>query len=93
MIDTCAKQGIGFIPWSPLTTGAFARPGSELEEIARKHSAKVNQIVVAWMLKRSSTMLPIPGTSTVEHLEENAQGATIKLSDEEFDRIDQASRV
>jgi pyridoxine 4-dehydrogenase len=93
MIDICEQQGIGFIPWSPLTTRGLAHAGSELEGIARKHNAKINQIVIAWMLKRSRTILPIPGTSTVQHLEENVQGATIKLSDEEFERIDQASRV
>jgi aryl-alcohol dehydrogenase-like predicted oxidoreductase len=92
MIDTCAQQGIGFIPWAPLTTGALARPGGPLDQIAQRHNAMTNQIVIAWLLQRSSTMLPIPGTSSIKHLEENVAGAAIKLSKEEFDAIDQAAR-
>jgi aryl-alcohol dehydrogenase-like predicted oxidoreductase len=92
MIDTCAQQGIGFIPWAPLTTGALARPGGPLDQIAQRHNALTNQIVIAWLLQRSSTMLPIPGTSSIKHLEENVAGAAIKLSKEEFDAIDQAAR-
>ncbi len=92
MIDTCAQQGIGFIPWAPLTTGALARPGGPLDQIGQRHNALTNQIVIAWLLQRSSTMLPIPGTSSIKHLEENVAGAAIKLSKEEFDAIDQAAR-
>ena len=91
MIDLCARQGIGFIPWSPLAFGELARSGSAIDQIAKRHNAQPSQIALAWLLKRSSTMLPIPGTSTVKHLEENVVGATIKLSQEEFDTIDQAS--
>ncbi|HTK11359.1 MAG TPA: aldo/keto reductase [Ktedonobacteraceae bacterium] len=90
MIDVCASKGIGFIPWAPLNAGSLSRPGGVLDEIAKKHNALPNQIVIAWLLKRSSTVLPIPGTSTVKHLEENTLGATIKLTDEEFTRINQA---
>ncbi|GHO84935.1 aldo/keto reductase [Dictyobacter formicarum] len=89
MIDICARQGIGFIPWFPLATGELARPGGQLDEIARRHNATPSQIAVAWLLQRSSTMLPIPGTSSVKHLEENVMGATIKLTQEEFDTINQ----
>lgn len=89
MIDICARQGIGFIPWFPLATGELARPGGQLDEIARRHNATPSQIAVAWLLHRSSTMLPIPGTSSVKHLEENVMGATIKLTQEEFDTINQ----
>ena len=92
MIDLCAHQGIGFIPWSPLAFGELARSGSAIDQIAKLHNAQPSQIALAWLLKRSSTMLPIPGTSTVKHLEENVVGATIKLSQEEFDTIDQASK-
>ncbi|HWZ18643.1 MAG TPA: aldo/keto reductase [Ktedonobacteraceae bacterium] len=92
MIDLCARQGIGFIPWSPLAFGELARSGSAIDQIAKRHNVQHGQIALAWLLKRSSTMLPIPGTSTVEHLEENVVGATIKLSQEEFDTIDQASK-
>jgi pyridoxine 4-dehydrogenase len=92
MIDICAHQGIGFIPWSPLATGELARQGGPLDQIARRHNAKPSQIALAWLLQRSSTMLPIPGTSSVKHLEENVMGATIKLSQEEFDTLDRISK-
>src|SRR5260221_1835873 len=97
MIDTCARQRIGFIPWSPLTArmdeaqsgtaGQLARGGGPLGQIARQHNAQPSQIALAWLLKRSPTMLPIPGTSSVQHLEEDVQGATIQLTQEEFDTI------
>jgi len=92
MIDLCARQGIGFIPWSPLAFGELAHSGGILDQIAKRHGAQPGQIALAWLLKRSSTMLPIPGTSSVNHLEENIAGATIRLSQEEFDAIDQASK-
>jgi pyridoxine 4-dehydrogenase len=92
MIDICARQGIGFIPWFPLATGELARSGGLLDQIAKRHNATPSQIAIAWLLQRSSTMLPIPGTSRVKHLEENVMGATIKLSKEEFDALDQASK-
>jgi pyridoxine 4-dehydrogenase len=92
MIDSCARQGIGFIPWFPLATGELARQGGPLDQIAKKHNAQPSQIALAWLLQRSSTMLPIPGTSSVKHLEENVVGATIKLTKEEFEAIDQSSK-
>jgi pyridoxine 4-dehydrogenase len=93
MIDRCACEGIGFIPWSPLSFGELAHSGGALDQIAKRHNAKPSQIALAWLLKRSSTMLPIPGTSSVKHLEENMFGATIRLSQEEkFDAIDRAGK-
>lgn len=92
MVDLCARQGIGFIPWFPLATGELARQGGLLDQIARRHNAKPSQIALAWLLQRSSTMLPIPGTSSVKHLEENVLGATIKLTQEEFDALDRSSK-
>jgi pyridoxine 4-dehydrogenase len=92
MIDLCARQGIGFIPWSPLAFGELARSGGALDQIAQRHNAQPGQVALAWLLKRSSTMLPIPGTSRVKHLDEDMIGATIKLSQEEFDAIDQISK-
>src|ERR1700730_8526552 len=74
MIDICARQGIGFIPWNPLTTGALAQPGGVVDQVAKKYRATAAQIALAWLLQRSATMLPIPGTSSVKHLEENVQG-------------------
>ena len=87
MIDICARQGIAFIPWSPLTAGALAHSGGPLDDVARQHHATPSQIALAWLLRRSTTMLPIPGTASVQHLEENVQGATIRLTDAEFDTI------
>lgn len=92
MIDICARQIIGFIPWNPLSTGELARQGGPLDQIAKQHNAQPSQIALAWLLQRSSTMLPIPGTSSVQHLEENAQGATLKLTQEEYNAIDQSSK-
>src|SRR5437868_14027478 len=92
MIDLCARQGIGFIPWSPLAFGELARSGGPLDQIAQRHNAQPGQLALAWLLKRSSTTLPIPGTSTVKHLQEDMVGATIRLSQEEFDAIDRASK-
>lgn len=91
MIDLCERQGIGFIPWSPLSFGELARSGGGLDRIAKRHNAQPGQIALAWLLKRSTTMLPIPGTASVKHLEENMVGATIKLSQEEFDALDRVS--
>jgi pyridoxine 4-dehydrogenase len=91
-LDHCEKNAIGFIPWAPLDAGASARPGSALDAIARKHKATPGQIALAWLLKRSPVMLPIPGTSKVAHLEENVGAAAIKLTDDEFATLDRIGR-
>jgi pyridoxine 4-dehydrogenase len=91
-LDYCEKHGIGFIPWAPMDAGASARPGSALDAIAHKHKASPGQIALAWLLKRSPVMLPIPGTGKVAHLEENVAAATLKLSDDEFATLDRAAR-
>jgi len=91
-LDYCGQNSIGFIPWAPLDAGASARPGSALDAIARKHEATPGQIALAWLLKRSPVMLPIPGTGKVAHLEENVGAAAIKLSDEEFATLDRVGR-
>ncbi len=92
MIDRCVREGMGFIPWSPLSFGELAHSGGTLDQIAKRHNAQPGQVALAWLLKRSSTMLPIPGTSRVKHLDEDMVGATIRLSQEEFDTIDRASK-
>ena len=92
-LDYCAKHGIGFIPWFPLNAGALTQEGSPLDAIARKHKASPGQIALAWLLKKSPVMLPIPGTSKVAHLEENVGAAAIKLSDDDFVTLDRAGRV
>lgn len=88
----CEKHAIGFIPWFPLAAGDLAQPGTVLDAIAKKHGAAPSQIALAWVLKRSPVMLPIPGTARVQHLEENAAAAAIDLSDEDFAALDQAAR-
>ena len=92
VLDHCEKNGIGFMPWAPLDAGASARPGSALDAIAHKHKATPGQIALAWLLKRSPVMLPIPGTGKVAHLEENVGAASIELSDDEFATLDRAGR-
>jgi aryl-alcohol dehydrogenase-like predicted oxidoreductase len=91
-LDYCEKHSIGFIPWAPLDAGASARPGSALDVIAHKHTASPGQIALAWLLKRSPVMLPIPGTGKVAHLDENVGAAAIKLSDAEFASLDRTGR-
>jgi aryl-alcohol dehydrogenase-like predicted oxidoreductase len=87
VLDYCEQEGLGFIPWYPLATGKLAAPGGPLDEIARDHDATPSQLALAWLLRRSSVMLPIPGTSSVAHLEENCGAATIQLTDEEYQRL------
>jgi aryl-alcohol dehydrogenase-like predicted oxidoreductase len=88
MVDICEREGLGFIPWFPLATGDLARSGGKLEQIATRHHATPAQIALAWLLQRSRTMLPIPGTSSVRHFEEDVAAAQIKLSDDEFRALD-----
>ncbi|TCA56584.1 aldo/keto reductase [Rhizobium leguminosarum bv. viciae] len=92
VLDYCAKHNIGFIPWYPLAAGDLAKPGSLLDTIAKKHNAAPSQIALAWVLKRSPVMLPIPGTSKVKHLEENVAAVDITLSSEEFSALDAEGR-
>jgi len=87
VLDYCERENIGFIPWYPLQTGKLAKKGGALARIAKKHHAAESQIALAWLLKRSPVMLPIPGTSRVKHLEENMKSAQIELSDEEFSQL------
>ncbi|MBA3474853.1 MAG: aldo/keto reductase [Rubrobacter sp.] len=84
VLDFCEREGIGFIPWFPLATGDLARPGGPLDEIAARHDATPGQIALAWLLWRSPVMLPIPGTSSVAHLEENVAAASLELDEEEL---------
>ncbi|MEJ1965394.1 MAG: aldo/keto reductase [Gammaproteobacteria bacterium] len=84
VLDYCEKQGIGFIPWFPLASGSLLSATSPLVRIAKSHGAAPSQVALAWLLKRSPVMLPIPGTSKVAHLEENVGAAAVSLSDEEF---------
>jgi pyridoxine 4-dehydrogenase len=91
VLQVCERDGLGFIPWFPLATGGLAQPGGPLDEIAREHDAKPSQVALAWLLGHSPVMLPIPGTSSVEHLEENVEATRLQLSEEELERIEAAA--
>jgi pyridoxine 4-dehydrogenase len=85
VVDYCERNGIAFIPWFPLGAGRVA--GEILEQVARAHQAHPHQVAIAWLLRRSRVMLPIPGTSSAKHLEENVAAASLQLSDEEFQKL------
>src|SRR5215469_5299753 len=91
VVDYCERNQIAFIPWFPLGAGRVA--GQILDQIARGHQATPHQVALAWLLKRSPFMLPIPGTSSVEHLEENVVAASLQLSDEEFQKLSQVPQL
>src|SRR5262250_532535 len=85
VVDYCERNAIAFIPWFPLGAGRVA--GQALEQVARAHQATPHQVAIAWLLRRSPIMLPIPGTSSVKHLEENIAAASLQLTDEEFQKL------
>ena len=89
VLDYCTREEIAFIPWYPLQLGAAASSPA-VAQVAEKHSASPSQIAIAWLLRRSPVMLPIPGTSRVKHLEENVGAAAIPLSVEDFELLDHA---
>jgi pyridoxine 4-dehydrogenase len=91
VLDACERDGIGFLPWFPLATGDLARRGGPLDELARAHDAAPGQLALAWLLARSPVMLPIPGTGSVEHFEENMQAESIELAPDELDRLAEAA--
>ena len=91
VLEACEEAEIGFIPWFPLATGRLAESGGPLDRIAREHDATPAQIALAWLLARSPVMLPIPGTSSVEHLEEDVAALRIELTPEEVAEIGRAS--
>ena len=84
LLDHVETRGIAFIPWFPLATGRLVQPGGPLEQLAKEHDASPSQLALAWLLRRSPVMLPIPGTSSVAHVEDNIAAAGIELSDEEY---------
>jgi pyridoxine 4-dehydrogenase len=91
VLDVCDRDGLGFFPWFPLATGDLARPGGPLDELARAHDATPGQLAIAWLLARSPVVLPIPGTASVEHLEENAAAAELELEAQELERLAEAA--
>jgi aryl-alcohol dehydrogenase-like predicted oxidoreductase len=91
VLDYCEEQGIGFIPWFPLNSGSLAQPGGPVAEAAAEHDATPGQVALAWLLARSPVMLPIPGTGSVEHLEENCAAADLQLGEDELRAIERAA--
>lgn len=91
VVEYCQRNGLAFIPWFPLAAGKVA--GDVLHRIAEAHGASPTQIALAWLLRRSSIMLPIPGTSSIEHLEENVAAASLRLTGEEFEKLSAVSEL
>jgi aryl-alcohol dehydrogenase-like predicted oxidoreductase len=92
LLDYAEANGIGFIPWFPLATGELARAGGPLQKIATRLGATPAQLALAWLLRRSPVMLPIPGTSSVVHLEDNQAAAVLELSDHDVAELTAAAR-
>jgi aryl-alcohol dehydrogenase-like predicted oxidoreductase len=88
VLDYCEQHNIAFIPWFPVAAGKLAASGGKLDEVAKRHGATVSQLSLSWLLHRSPVMLPIPGTSSVEHLEENLKAADVELSESEMDELE-----
>ncbi len=93
VVEYCTKNSIAFIPWFPVAAGKLAQPGGKLDAAAKKHGVTVGQLSIAWLLYRSPVMLPIPGTSSIEHLEENVKAQDVQLSDGEWAEIEAASKA
>jgi aryl-alcohol dehydrogenase-like predicted oxidoreductase len=91
VLEVCERDGLGFIPWFPLAIGELARPDGPLDDLAQRHDAAPGQLALAWLLARSPVMLPIPGTGSVEHLEENVAAQSIELAPEEVERLEAAA--
>ncbi len=88
VLEACERDGLAFIPWFPLATGDLAKHGGDLDRVAKAHGATPSQIALAWLLQRSPVMLPIPGTSSIGHFEENLKAREIDLTEEEFVELD-----
>jgi aryl-alcohol dehydrogenase-like predicted oxidoreductase len=93
VVNYCDREGLAFIPWFPVAAGALAKPDSPLHKIAKANGATASQLSIAWLLQRSPEMLPIPGTSSVAHLEENVAAASIHLSAREWEQIEGAAQA
>jgi aryl-alcohol dehydrogenase-like predicted oxidoreductase len=91
VVNYCEKHGIAFIPWFPLGAGRVA--GEALQKVAQAHQATPKQVALAWLLKRSPIMLPIPGTSSIKHLEENVVAAGLHLTDSEYDSLSRVPQL
>ena len=92
VLEYCAKHKLAFIPWFPVAAGKLAQPGGKLDAAAQAHGATVSQLSLAWLLHHSPVMLPIPGTSSLKHLEENIAAADVKLSDAQWKQIEASAK-
>ena len=92
VLDYCTAHNLGFIPWFPVASGKLAQPGGKLDQLAKKHEATVSQLSLAWLLHRSPVILPIPGTTSIDHLEENVKSAELTLSDAEWNEVEAAAK-
>jgi len=87
VLDYAEAEGLAFIPWFPMATGRLARPGGPLDRAAAQHGSTPSQLALAWLLRRSPVMLPIPGTASVAHVEENIEAARIRLTEVQFEAL------
>src|SRR6185312_3061115 len=92
-LDYCENRQLGFIPWFPVAAGKLVAPGGPLESLAKRHNVSVAQLSLAWLLHRSPVMLPIPGTSSVKHLEENVAAADLKLNEQEWKEVEETAKA
>ena len=92
VLEYCTREGIGFIPWFPVAGGDLVKEGGKLDSAAKKNGATVSQLCLAWLLQHSPVILPIPGTSSVEHLEENLKAADVTLSAAEWRELEEAAK-
>ncbi len=92
VVDYCTRHGLAFIPWYPVAAGKLAQPGGKLDAVAKSHGATVAQLSLAWLLRRSPVILPIPGTASLGHLEENVAAAQVRLSDSDWTEIEAAAK-
>ena len=92
VLDYCTQHNIAFIPWFPVASGKLAQPGGKLDQLAKAHNATTSQLSLAWLLHRSPVILPIPGTTSIEHLEENVKSVDVTLSDAEWADLEAAAR-
>src|SRR3954447_3297072 len=91
VLDVCESDAIAFIPWFPLAAGDLARPGGPLDRAAERHDATPSQVAIAWLLHRAPNVLPIPGTKSIDHLEENVAAGALRLDDDELRELDAAA--
>jgi pyridoxine 4-dehydrogenase len=92
VVEYCTENKLAFIPWFPLAAGALTKPGGVLENLTKAHRATTSQIALAWLLRRSPVILPIPGTSSIQHLEENTAAAELKLTQDEWQSLEEAAK-